>query len=163
MHPDALVTCLSFAKGQARKAAEFYARTFPGSAVGTVTTCPIDVPGMSAGEELTVEFTVLGRPFFGLNGGPDDRPNQSVSFQVLTQDQAETDHYWNAIVDNGGQPSECGWCTDRWGFAWQITPRVMMEALRNPDPAVGRRAMQAMMTMRKFDVATIEAAVAGRD
>lgn len=160
MHRDEkLVTCLSFANGQARQAAEFYASVFPDSAVGSVTTAPLDTPGMSAGEELTVEFTVLGRAFFGLNGGPSDAPGLSVSFQVLTEDQADTDRYWHAIVDNGGKAGDCGWCTDRWGFAWQITPRVLMDAVRHPDRAVARRAMEAMMTMQKIDVARIQAAV----
>ena len=109
-----------------------------------------------------MEFTVLGAPFLGLNGGPDFKPNESVSFQISTDDQQETDRYWNAIVDNGGSESQCGWCKDRWGFSWQITPRVLMDAMSNPDRAAAKRAMEAMMTMRKIDVAAIEAALAGK-
>lgn len=161
MHHDKLTTCLWFDKGQAREAAEFYASVFPDSAVGQIVESPADNPSMKAGGELTVDFTVLGRRFFGLNGGADFKPNEAVSFQVITEDQAETDRYWNAIIDNGGQASDCGWCKDRWGFSWQITPRVMIEALKNPDRAAAKRAMEAMMTMQKFDVARIEAAVAG--
>jgi len=110
---------------------------------------------------LTVEFTLLGLPFLGLNGGPNFRPNEAVSFMVITNDQAETDRYWDAIVQNGGAESECGWCKDRWGFSWQITPRALMTAMANPDQAAAKRAMEAMMTMRKIDIATIEAAERG--
>ena len=124
-------------------------------------TAPSDFPGGQKGDELTVEFTVLGQSFVGLNGGPNFKPNEAVSFMVITEDQEETDRYWNAIVDNGGQESECGWCKDKWGFSWQITPRVLLEAIDNPDKAAAKRAFEAMMTMQKIDVAKIEAALRG--
>jgi predicted 3-demethylubiquinone-9 3-methyltransferase (glyoxalase superfamily) len=152
--------CLWF-DGTALDAAQFYAETFPDSAVGAVFRAPTDYPAGKAGDVLTVQFTVMGIPCLGLNGGPAFRYTEAFSFQVATEDQAETDRLWNAIVGNGGQESECGWCKDKWGLSWQITPRVLSEAIADPDPAVARRAFGAMMGMRKIDVAAIEAAKRG--
>lgn len=142
-------------------AATFYAETFPDSNVGAVFRAPSDYPSGKAGDVLTVQFTVLGIPCVGLNGGPVFKHSEAFSFQVATDDQAETDRYWDAIVGNGGQESECGWCKDKWGLSWQITPRVLTDAMASPDPTIAKRAFEAMMTMRKIDVAAIEAAVRG--
>ena len=152
--------CLWYDK-DALDAATFYANTFPDSAVTRVTRAPGDYPSGKQGDVLTVEFTVLGIPCIGLNGGLAFRHSEAFSFQVATDDQAETDRYWNAIVGNGGQESECGWCKDKWGLSWQITPRVLTRAYTGQDPAAAKRAFDAMMTMRKIDVAAIEAAVRG--
>ncbi|WP_285258975.1 VOC family protein [Halopseudomonas bauzanensis] len=145
----------------ALEAATFYADTFPDSSVGTVYRAPADYPSGKKGDVLTVEFTVMGIPCLGLNGGPIFPHSEAFSFQVATDDQAETDRLWNAIVNNGGQESECGWCKDKWGLSWQITPRVLTEAIAHPDPAVAKRAFEAMMTMGKIDIARIEAVLQG--
>jgi predicted 3-demethylubiquinone-9 3-methyltransferase (glyoxalase superfamily) len=156
---DKLRTVLWF-DGDAEEAARFYADTFPDSAVGEIFYAPSDFPGGKRGDALTVDFTVLGRSFGGLNGGDMFKPNESVSFMVLTEDQAETDRYWNAIVGNGGQESACGWCKDKWGFNWQITPRTLLEA-NQAGGEEAQRAFAAMMTMGKIDVAAIDAARRG--
>ncbi|MBP7532739.1 MAG: VOC family protein [Ottowia sp.] len=153
--------CLWFDR-DAEAAARFYAATFPDSAVGAIHRAPGDYPDGQQGDVLVVEFTVLGLPCMGLNGGPAFRHSEAFSFQVATADQAETDRYWNAIVGHGGQESACGWCKDRWGISWQITPVQLTRAWTHPDRAAAKRAFDAMMTMRKIDVAAIEAAVAGR-
>jgi 2-polyprenyl-6-hydroxyphenyl methylase/3-demethylubiquinone-9 3-methyltransferase len=152
--------CLWYDK-DALAAARFYAATFPDSAVGAVHRAPGDYPAGQEGSELMVEFTVMGIPCLGLNGGPGVQHNEAFSFQVTTDDQAETDRLWNAIVGNGGQEKECGWCRDRWGLSWQITPRVLLDAVTGPDRAAAKRVFEAMMTMKKIDVAAIEAARRG--
>ena len=153
--------CLWYDK-DAEDAARFYAATFPDSSVDAVLRAPGDYPSGKAGDVLTVQFTVLGIPCLGLNGGPEFRHSEAFSFQVATDTQEETDRYWNAIVGNGGEASACGWCRDRWGLSWQITPRVLMEAIADPDPATAKRAFAAMMTMGKIDIAAIEAARRGQ-
>ena len=152
--------CLWF-NGGAEVAARFYAATFPDSSVGTVYRAPGDYPSGKQGDVLTVEFTVMGIPCLGLNGGPAFTQSEAFSFQVATVNQAETDRYWHAIVGNGGQESACGWCKDKWGLSWQITPIALTEAIADPDPGAAKRAFDAMMTMRKIDIAAIEAARRG--
>ncbi len=151
--------CLWFEKG-AEEAAQFYAETFPNSSVDTVFHAPSDFPGGKEGDVLTINFTVCGIPCMGLNGGSFFKQSEAFSFQIATEDQEETDHYWNAIVENGGQESECGWCKDRWGLSWQITPRTLTEALMTGGEEA-KRAFDAMMTMKKIDVVAIDAARRG--
>src|SRR5579862_919912 len=155
------VICIWY-NGQAEEAARFYAQTFPDSAVTAVHAAPGDYPNGNQGQVLTVEFTVLGIPCLGLNGGPAFHHSEAFSFQIVTDNQAETDRYWNAIVGNAGAESACGWCKDRWGLSWQITPRVLLEGISSADPAVAKRVFEAMMDMQKIDIATIEAARRGR-
>jgi predicted 3-demethylubiquinone-9 3-methyltransferase (glyoxalase superfamily) len=155
-----IATCLWFDRN-AEDAARFYAATFPDSRVTAVQRSPTDYPNGKAGDVLTVEFTVLGQPFLGLNGGPTFTFDEAISFQVFTDTQEETDRYWNAIVGGGGQESACGWCKDRFGLSWQIVPRALMEAMSDPDRAAAKRAMEAMMAMRKIDIARIEMARRG--
>ena len=147
--------------GNAEEAARFYAASFPDSFVSAVHRAPGDYPSGKDGDVLTVEFTVMGIPCLGLNGGPMFKHSEAFSFQVSTADQAETDRYWNAIVGNGGQESECGWCKDKWGLSWQITPVALMQAITNPDRAAAKRAFDAMMQMKKIDIAVIETACLG--
>ena len=153
--------CLWY-NGDALAAATFYANTFLNSEVKAVHRAPGDYPAGKQGDELTVEFTVLGIPCVGLNGGPAFKHSEAFSFQVSTDNQEETDRFWHAIIDNGGQASACGWCKDKWGLSWQISPRVLVDAVTSKDPAVAKRAFEAMMTMTKIDIATIEAAIAGK-
>jgi predicted 3-demethylubiquinone-9 3-methyltransferase (glyoxalase superfamily) len=147
--------------GNAEEAARFYARTFPDSAVGAIQRAPADYPSGKEGDVIVVEFTVAGIPCIGLNGGPEFKHNEAFSFQIATEDQAETDRLWNAIVGNGGQESQCGWCKDKWGVSWQISPRILIESLSDPDRAAAKRVFEAMMPMRKIDIAKIEAARRG--
>ena len=147
--------------GTALEAAQFYAQTFPDSAVGTIFRAPGDYPAGKEGDVLTVAFTIMGLPCIGLNGGPEFKHSEAFSFQVATDDQAETDRLWNAIIDHGGQASVCGWCKDRWGISWQITPRALTDAIADPDRAAAQRAFEAMMGMGKIDIAAIEAARRG--
>lgn len=153
--------CLWYDRG-AEEAAQFYARTFPDSVVRAVHRAPGDYPAGKEGDVLTVEFTVIGIPCLGLNGGPQMKHNEAFSFQILTDDQRETDRYWHAILANGGREGMCGWCKDRWGVSWQITPRVLVESLGDADRAAAKRAFEAMMHMKKIDIAMIEAARRGR-
>lgn len=155
-HPKNRI-CLWY-DGDAEDAADFYAKTFPDSSVGVVMRAPGDYPSGSQGDVLTVEFTVLGIPCLGLNGGPAFKHSEAFSFQVATDDQEETDRYWNAIVGNGGEESACGWCRDKWGLSWQITPVALTEAMNDPDRQAAKRAFEAMMQMRKIDIAAINAA-----
>ncbi len=152
--------CIWYDSG-ALEAAQFYAKTFPDSSVGAVHRAPSDFPSGKEGQVLTVDFSVCGVPCMGLNGGPMFKHSEAFSFQIATDDQAETDRLWNAIIDNGGQASECGWCKDKWGLSWQITPRALTDAMTGPDRAAAKRVFDAMMTMGKIDVAKIEAARRG--
>ena len=152
--------CLWY-EGGAEEAAGFYAATFPDSAVGAIMRAPGDYPDGHEGDVLTVEFTVIGIPCIGLNGGPQFKHSEAFSFQIATDDQSETDRLWNAIVGNGGEESMCGWCRDKWGLSWQITPRALTDGMADPDPATRKRVFAAMMTMKKIDVAAIEAARRG--
>ncbi len=152
--------CIWFEK-DARAAAEFYAATFPDSRVGTAMIAPSDFPGGKEGNELTVEFTVVGIPCVGVNGGPQFKQSEAFSFQIATDDQEETDRYWSAIVGNGGAESRCGWCKDKWGLNWQITPRALTEGMADTDPAARKRVFEAMMEMGKIEIAAIEAARKG--
>ena len=160
MKPAKNTICLWYDK-DAEEAARFYAETFPDSSVEAVHRAPGDFPSGKEGDVLTVEFTVMGIPCLGLNGGPAFKHDEAFSFQVATVDQAETARYWNAIVGNGGQESMCGWCKDKFGLSWQIAPRALIQAINDPDKAAAKRAMEAMMTMKKIDIATIKAAHAG--
>jgi len=154
------VICLWY-NDAAEEAAGFYAQTFPNSAITGVHRAPRDYPAGRQGQVLTVEFTVVGVPCLGLNGGPAFKHSEAFSFQIVTEDQAETDRYWNALVGSGGAESQCGWCKDRWGLSWQITPRALLQAITGPDKAAASRVFEAMMSMRKIDIAAIEAARSG--
>jgi predicted 3-demethylubiquinone-9 3-methyltransferase (glyoxalase superfamily) len=155
-----IVACLWY-DGTAEEAANLYASIFPDSSVDAVHRSPADYPNGKAGDVLTVQFTVLGTKFLGLNGGPMFKFDEAVSFQVYTNDQEETDRYWNAIIDNGGAPSACGWCKDKFGLSWQITPKALTDMLASDDRAAAKRAMEAMMTMHKIDIAALERAFKG--
>jgi predicted 3-demethylubiquinone-9 3-methyltransferase (glyoxalase superfamily) len=152
--------CIWYDK-DAEEAARFYAETFPDSSVDAVHKAPGDFPSGKEGDVLTVDFTVCGIPCIGLNGGPMFKHSEAFSFQIATKDQEETDRYWNAIVGNGGEESACGWCKDKWGLSWQITPIALTEGVTDSDPAVAKRVFDAMMTMQKIDIAAIEAARRG--
>ena len=160
MIPARNTICIWY-NNDAEEAARFYAETFPDSSVNGIFHAPGDYPSGKKGDVLTVQFTVLGIPCIGLNGGPAFKHTQAFSFQVATTDQEETDRYWNAIVSNGGQENVCGWCRDKWGLYWQITPIVLTQGIADPDPDVAKRVFDAMMTMSKIDVAAIEAALKG--
>jgi predicted 3-demethylubiquinone-9 3-methyltransferase (glyoxalase superfamily) len=160
MKPAKNTICLWY-DHDAEAAATFYAKTFPNSSVGRVQHAPGDYPSGKKGEPLTVDFTVMGIPCIGINGGPEFKQSEAFSFQVATADQAETDRLWNAIVRNGGEESQCGWCKDKWGVSWQITPVALIDAIADPDPAAAKRAFDAMLKMQKIDIATIEAARRG--
>ena len=160
MKPAKNTICLWY-DGGAEEAARFYAETFPDSSVDAVHKAPSDFPSGKQGDVLTVQFTVVGIPCLGLNGGPMFKHNEAFSFQIATEDQEETDRYWNAIVGNGGQESACGWCKDKWGLNWQITPIALTQGVADPDPAAAKRVFEAMMTMKKIDIAAIEAARRG--
>ncbi len=159
-HSSKNIICLWY-DGDAEEAAKFYASTFPNSSVGSIMRAPGDYPDGQQGNVLTVEFTVMGTPCIGLNGGPQFKHSEAFSFMILTEDQAETDRLWNAIVSNGGEESSCGWCKDKWGLSWQITPRILMESVSHPDRALAKRVFEAMMQMQKIDIAAIEAARQG--
>jgi predicted 3-demethylubiquinone-9 3-methyltransferase (glyoxalase superfamily) len=161
IHKNSIVPCLWFDKN-AEEAATFYAKTFPNSRVTKVYKSPSDYPNGKAGDVLTVEFTLLGQPFLGMNGGPGVPFTDAISYQVFTDTQEETDRYWNAIVKGGGQEVACGWCKDKFGLSWQIVPRPLMEGMNDPDAAAAKRVMDAMMQMVKIDIAKIEAARQGR-
>lgn len=157
MTPAKITLCLWF-DGDAEEAAQFYAETFPNSSINGITRAPGDFPDGKQGDVLTVEFTVVGIPCIGLNGGPAFKHSEAFSFQIATEDQAETDRLWYAIVENGGQESSCGWCKDKWGLSWQITPRALVAAIKDPDRGAAKRAFDAMMLMTKIDIAAIESA-----
>ncbi|MFN6963537.1 MAG: VOC family protein [Pyrinomonadaceae bacterium] len=160
MKPAKTTICLWFDK-DAEEAARFYAETFPDSSVDAIHRAPSDYPAGKEGDVITVEFTVMGIPCLGLNGGPEFKHSEAFSFIVATETQEETDRYWNAIVGSGGEESMCGWCKDKWGVSWQITPRALTEGYTDPDPVVAKRVFEAMMPMKKIDVAAIEAARRG--